>query len=128
MHEQQREWDDLFHKLQPWLQQQGAGQADWYRSLALARSRVFAAPFPGPLPLSALLKAAGALQAAVIAAGAAAAAHGGAWAPAAGAVEVLGLAALAAAAAQITRTAGEQQQYVMCPLIDLINHSSASQV
>lgn len=116
------EWAALYEKLERWLRQQGVtSQQQWFHALALARSRTFAAPAT-PLPLARLALPAAALQLAVVAAAVTASVQ------AAVGLEVAGAAALAGAVAWVRKAAETQQQYALCPLIDLINHTSSCQV
>ncbi|GBF92150.1 hypothetical protein Rsub_04497 [Raphidocelis subcapitata] len=131
--EQRREWEAWHARLGPHLPPACASRDDFFWAMSCVRSRSFEAP-PLPLPLSRIAAAAAAAQAAV----AAAAVGGGAGAAAGAEALVLAAAGGAAAwAASAARGGGGGGggggadgsgggTRVMCPLIDIFNHSAAT--
>jgi hypothetical protein len=125
---QRAEWDALHSRFAPHLPPGAASPEAWRWALSIVRSRSFAAP-DLPLPLGRVAAAAAAAQAGVLAAGAAA---GAAAAGGAEAVVLLAAAGAAALASNAAASAGgdgggaSPARRVMCPLIDLFNHSSTT--
>ncbi|KAI8464603.1 MAG: hypothetical protein J3K34DRAFT_526039 [Monoraphidium minutum] len=116
---QRQEWAALHGRLAPHLPPAAASWDDFLWAMSCVRSRSFGAPGL-PLPLGRVAAAAAAGQAAV----AAAAAAGGA-AAAAGAEAAVAAAGAAAAAWALGRARDPAREArVLCPLIDVFNHSS----
>jgi hypothetical protein len=117
---EQAEWARCRTLLQPLLQARGLSPDDLSWALACVSSRSFAGPYTST-PIRTKIKAAAALQ--VAAAAVFLFAHTTAGAAA---LDVAGLAALAALTAKDLQQAQEVQLHAMCPVIDLFNHSSGS--
>lgn len=117
---EQAEWARCRTLLQPLLRAKGLSPDDVSWALACVSSRSFAGPYTST-PIRTKLTAAAVLQ--VAAAAVFLLAHTTAGAAA---LDVAGLAALAALTAKDLQQAQEVQLHAMCPVIDLFNHSSSS--
>jgi hypothetical protein len=119
---QRREWEAQHALLAPHLPPALASQEAFFWSLSCVRSRSFAAP-DLPYPLGRIATTAAAVQPAV------AAAAIGAGPGLAGGLEAAVFAAAVAAALVSNRQVADssKDRQVMCPLIDIFNHSSGTE-